>query len=255
MSKIGKWIGLAKVSFNKHSPAILTGLGVTGLFASVIFSIQATPKAMRSIESKKKKLDKEKLTVGETIGATWKHYIPTAITVATSTACIIGANSVNTRRTAALAAAYSLSETALTEYQDKVRDIIGENKETDIRSEVAAERVAANPPKTSEIVFVGNGSQLFQEDITRRYFRSDIEKVRRAELELCRIMKDDMDGYISVNDVTAMLGLPEAGRVNDDLGWFMDNGYIKFKYDYVPVGNEVCTVISYDRDPKSRYYR
>lgn len=246
-------VGPAKLYIARHAPAILTGMGIAGMVMSVIFSVKATPKAVEAIEEKKKELGKEKLTVGETIQTTWKYYLPTAITMVGSAACVLGSNSVSSRRSAAFAACCTLSETAFQEYQDKVKEVVGERKENDIRADIASDRIAADPPKTSEIVFVGDGSQLFQEEITRRYFRSDIEKVRRAELELCRMMKDDMDGYISVNDVQLMLGLPESGRVNDDLGWFMDNGYIKFKYDYVPVGNEVCTIISYGTDPHSRY--
>ena len=211
MSKIGRWMGLAKVSFDKHSPEILTGLGVTGLFASVIFSIKATPKAMKSIENKKKELDKEKLTLGETIGATWKHYIPTAVTVATSTACIIGANSVNTRRNAALAAAYSLSETAMAEYKDKVREIVGERKESDVRADIARDRMAVDPPNPSEVIITGKGETWFRESITHRYFKSDIEKVRKVENDLNREMRNE--NTISVNDMLYALGLPSDHKV------------------------------------------
>ena len=46
--------------------------------------------------------------------------IPAGVTVIAAAACIVGANSVNIKRNAALATAYSLSETALKEYQSKV---------------------------------------------------------------------------------------------------------------------------------------
>ena len=207
LNKMRKWLGLFKVEFDKHSPEILTGLGVTGMFASVIFSIQATPKAMKSIEEKKKELKKEKLSVGETIEACWKHYVPTAITLATSTACVLGANSVNTRRNAALAAAYSLSETALTEYQDKVKEVLGENKENDIRADIARDKVNADPPSANaQLVIKGKGNTLFLEPISGRYFYSEPEIVRQAGLELGHMMLNET--YISVNDVFSMLGLP-----------------------------------------------
>lgn len=250
MSKIGKWIGLMKVSFDKHSPEILTGLGITGLFASVIFSIQATPKAMRSIESKKKELDKEKLTVGETIEATWKYYIPTAVTVATSTACILGANSVNTRRNAALAAAYSLSETAMAEYQDKVREVVGERKESDVRADIARDRMAADPPNPAEVIVTGKGETWFRESITHRYFKSDIEKVRRVENDLNREMRNS--NTISVNDVLYALGLPSDHRVLGDLGWDIDRHPIEFIF--IPVMTDevgVCIELDYRFNPES----
>ena len=249
MSKIGRWIGLAKVSFDKHSPEILTGLGVTGLFASVIFSIQATPKAMKSIENKKKELNKEKLTLGETIGATWKYYIPTAITMATSTACIIGANSVNTRRNAALAAAYSLSETAMAEYQDKVREFVGERKESDVRADIARDRMAVDPPNPSEVIITGKGETWFRESITHRYFKSDIEKVRKVENDLNREMRNE--NTISVNDMLYALGLPSDHKVLGDLGWDIDKHPIEFIF--IPVMTEevgVCIELDYRFAPE-----
>jgi len=248
LSKLSKWIGLFKVEFDKHSPEILTGLGITGMFASVIFSIQATPKAMKSIEEKKKELNKEKLSVGETIEACWKHYIPTAVTLATSTACVIGANSVNTRRNAALAAAYSISETALTEYRDKVKEIIGENKEKDIRADIVRDKVNSDPPSANtQLIVKGKGSTLFFEPISGRYFYSEPEKVRQAALELGSMMLSET--YISVNDVFVMLGLPTTNRVNDYLIWDVNNGYLKIDFDYVPYENDVCWVIIYSSDP------
>lgn len=249
MSKIGRWIGLAKVSFDKHSPEILTGLGVTGLFASVIFSIQATPKAMKSIENKKKELGKEKLTLGETIGAAWKYYIPTAITMATSTACIIGANSVNTRRNAALAAAYSLSETAMAEYKDKVREIVGERKESDVRADIARDRMAVDPPNPSEVIITGKGETWFRESITHRYFKSDIEKVRKVENDLNREMRNE--NTISVNDMLYALGLPSDHKVLGDLGWDIDKHPIEFIF--IPVMTEevgVCIELDYRFAPE-----
>lgn len=255
LSKVGKWLGLFKVEFDKHSPEILTGLGVTGMFASVIFSIQATPKVMKSIEEKKKELNKEKLTVGEAVEACWKHYIPTAITLATSTACVIGANSVNTRRNAALAAAYSISETALTEYRDKVKEIMGENKEKDIRADIERDKVNSDKPGTAtQVEFVRSGDQLFKESISGRYFRSTREKVNRAELELQRMMLptdpfDTTGGYVTMDDIYIALGLPTTG---DDRVWYLKDGYITF--DLIPVftdDGDTCTVLTYGgRKPK-----
>lgn len=258
--KLRELLGLAKVEFDKHSPEILTGMGVTGMLAAVIFSIRATPKAEKAIEEKKKELDKEKLTVGETIKATWKYYVPTAITLAGSTACIIGANSVNTRRNAALAAAYTISETALQEYQDKVKEVVGERKENDIRTDIERDKLNANPPKVTQVEFVGQGDQLFKDGISQRYFKSTYERVMQAERELQRQMLpgrdpfDIDDGYITMDDVYIALGLETAG---DDRRWYLKDGYIEFKPMAILLDNgTTCTVLTYgDRKPKDKALR
>lgn len=56
--------------------------------------------------------------------------------------CLIGASSVNLRRNAALATAYTLSESALKEYREKVVETIGEKKEQAVQDAVAKERTS-----------------------------------------------------------------------------------------------------------------
>ena len=112
-----------QVTMAKHSPEILTGIGITGMVATTVLAVRATPKAIALLEEKK--LETDHISAVDTVKTTWKCYIPAAVTGITSIACLIGANSVNARRSAALATAYSLSQTALTEYKDKVVETIG----------------------------------------------------------------------------------------------------------------------------------
>lgn len=250
MSNIGKWLGLMKVQFDKHSPEILTGLGLSSMAASVIFTVSGTRKAEKAIEEKKKLLKKEKLDVRDTLEATWKYYVPSAIAFATGTACIIGANSVNTRRNAALAAAYSLSETALVEYRDKVKEVIGEAKEESVRADIARDRMAVDPPRSSEIVITGKGETHFRESITQRYFKSDIEKVRKIENDLNRQMRSS--NTISMNDVLYAFGCPSNHRVLNDIGWDIDKHPLEFIF--VPVMTDevgVCIEIDYRYLPEA----
>ena len=59
--------------------------------------------------------------------------------------CVIGAVHVDERRNAALAAACTLSESALKTYQDKVLETIGPEKEQEIRETIALEKMAKYP--------------------------------------------------------------------------------------------------------------
>ena len=118
----------------KHSPELLVGLGIAGMVSSVIFAVNATPKAMILLEDKKQELGVEKLEAKEIIKTAAPVYIPTAVSFAVSTACIIGASGVNARRNAALTAAYTLSESTMRSYRDKVLETVGEEKEREIRS-------------------------------------------------------------------------------------------------------------------------
>ena len=73
---------------------------------TTVLAVKATPKAMEKIKevekNKKEEFDRDhgyseldtmfKLTKPEVVKATWKCYIPAAISGATSIACIVGAN-------------------------------------------------------------------------------------------------------------------------------------------------------------------
>ena len=99
---ISKWT-------SKHSPELLTGAGIAAGVTTVVLAVKATPKALQLIEEEKRNRKTDHLKPVDMVKATWKCYIPAALTGTASVACIIGANSVNTRRHAALAAAYELS--------------------------------------------------------------------------------------------------------------------------------------------------
>ena len=149
-----------KKSTIKHSPEILTGIGIAGMVTTTVMAVRATPKALRLINNAELEKANEtnipyeghNLSKTEIIKVTWKCYIPAAITGSLSIVCLIGASSVNARRNAALATAYSIAETSLKEYQNKVVETIGEKKEQTIRDAVAKEKIDAHPVKESEII-------------------------------------------------------------------------------------------------------
>ena len=60
-----------KRTTSKHSPQILTGLGVAGLVTTTVLAIKATPKAVRLVEEEAYER-KEELTPMEVVKVTWK---------------------------------------------------------------------------------------------------------------------------------------------------------------------------------------
>mgnify|MGYP005766278749 CR=1 FL=1 len=142
----------ARRTLSRNSSKILLGLGIAGAFTAVGFAISATPKAMILLEEKKQELGVEKLDAKTIIKTAAPVYIPTAISMGISTGCIIAASSVNDRRNAALAAAYTMSETALRSYQDKVVETVGPEKAKEIKEAVALDKMAKCPePKNPPV--------------------------------------------------------------------------------------------------------
>lgn len=249
MGKLDAFFKSAKGELIERSPEILTGLGIASMFGSIIFSIWATPKAQKAIEKKKKETDKEKLDIWETIGASWKYYVPAAASFIGGAACVIGSDNIAKKRTAAIAAAYSITETALSEYKNKVVESLGESKDEKVREQIIDDKIRENPPKSSEVILTNKGETLFYETISGRYFKSDIERVRRVENELNRNMRTDIQ--ISVNDLYMMLGLPITNKVNDDIGWDIDHGYIEFVFSaHMSEDEQPCIAIDYRTPPR-----
>ena len=141
---IVKSLEVAKTALKKYSPQILTGIGIAGMIATTITAVKATPKALQLIDEREIKENK-RLSTTEVIKTTWKCYVPAAVTGTLSVACLIGASSVSLKRHAALATAYTLSETALKEYQEKAVEVVGEKKEQAIRDAVVKDKLAGNP--------------------------------------------------------------------------------------------------------------
>ena len=242
----------ARMWTEKHSPEILTGLGIAGMVTTTVLAVKATPKAMRLIEAKKKEEGVEKLTVLDTVKVAWKPYIPSFATGLASTACLIWASTESARRNAVLATAYQLSQTAFNEYKEKAVEVIGEKKESAIRDAVDKERIEKNPASKSEIIITEKGSTLCYDPISGRYFKSDIERIKRAENELNKRMLHDMFGYVSVNEFYDELGL-EHISIGEDLGWNVSELIdIHFGSQLTDDG-EPCVVLDYTVAPKRNY--
>ena len=146
MSKLNikKLLKTTQKGLSKHGPKILTGLGIAGMGTTVILAVKATPKAMQLIEEKKKEEEVDELSPVVVVKTAYKPYIPAVVLGISTAACLIGANTVSTRRTAALATAYKVTETALSEYKDKVTKIMGEEKAQEVSNEATSEQTIEN---------------------------------------------------------------------------------------------------------------
>lgn len=254
---LSKFARDVRLSVSKHSPEILIGFGITGMLTTTVLAVKATPKALRLIEERKEELEVESLTPVETVKTTWKCYIPAAISGAVSVACVIGANSVNARRNAALATAYKLSETAFTEYRDKVTETIGEKKERVVRDKVSEEQVKNNPVSNTEVIVTGKGNTLFFEPLSSRYFYSDLEKIKRAVNKLNYEINTSPfhNEGVTLNDFYDEVGLPGT-MTGDSLGWTISTGLIDIypSAQLVDEGEEhegePCIVLNYTNPPR-----
>ena len=254
MSKEGlkRTIKSAGRVLTKYSPGILTGIGITGMIGATFMAVKATPKALYLIEAKKEESEVEELTPVETIKTCWKCYIPATLTTVLSAVCLIGASTVSAKRNAALATAYSISEAALREYQEKVVEVIGEKKEKAVRDAVAKDQIERDPVTKSEVVIIdSNSNTLCYEPLSGRYFKSTIDKIKKAEIKLDRQMIQEM--YVSLNDFYWEIGL-DGTDLGDKMGWNLSKGYMDLSFSsQLADDGTPCAVIVYGIPPVYDY--
>lgn len=255
---LSKIVRRVQHTLGKYSPQILTGIGVAGMITTVVLAVKATPKALDLIEDKKEELDTDKLTVIDTVKVAWKPYIPAMATGVLSTVCIIGGNAVGTRRTAALAAAYKISETALHEYKDAIVETVGEEKAKEIKEKVAQNKLDKNPVVEKQIIVTNKGTFLCYDSLSGRYFQSDIETIRKAQNDINDYLFSE--DYASLNMFYDFLGL-EHTRLGAELGWKIDSGTLQIEFDSTLASDKSqgiapgtpCLVLDYNVAPKYEF--
>lgn len=250
--------------FIKHNSEILIGIGIAGMVTSTIMAVKATPKALKLIELEKKYPSNEdetlkesikygSLTYSDIIKAGWKPYLYPAILSIASITCIIGGTSINIKRNAALTTAYAITENAFTTYRNKVIETIGEKKENNIRKSIDDDKIKENQPSSSQIILTSKGNTLCMDSISGRYFRSDLDTIRKVINELNRKMT--YENYISLEDFYYELNMKPMKHA-DRLGWELDDGLLEVHFNTCLAENdEPCIVLDYNIYPKYGYDR
>jgi len=241
-----------------NSPLILTAIGVTGTITTALFAGRASFKAAEILAKEKQ----EARAVGKSatwdldlrskVDLTWKLYIPAVGTGVMTVACIVGANRIGTRRAAAMAAAYSLSEKAFSEYKEKVVEKIGDHKEQRLRDDLAQDRVDKNPVSKKEVIITGNGDVLCYDSITGRYFQSNVETLRKAQNDINHVILNDY--YASLSDFYSLIGLASTPYSNE-IGW-NSNKLLELKFSTVLAEDgRPCVSMDYEVFPIREYFR
>lgn len=238
----------------KHEPEILMAMGISGLIFSTIWSVKATIKATDKVRQYKESKQIDKITKKELFKLTWRYYWPVAASTALSIPCIIAGNKVSNKRYAALATAYTISETALQEYQEKTRELVGDRKARSIQEAVNEDKIQKTYTGTNQIIMTNNGEDLFFEPISGRYFKSTWNDISKAANDLNAKALSNVTGYITLNEWFDKLGL-ENTVVGDELGWSLQSSnrggmLIDIEISsHLTSDNRPCGAISYRYHP------
>lgn len=208
-----------------NSPTILTGVAVAGTAMTAVLTAKATIRAVELIQNEERDA---RLSTGDhtyethakrKVELTWRLYIPPVTTGLLTVTCIIGANRIGTRRAAAVAAAYTLSEQAFSEYREKVVEKLGAKKEQAVRDEIAQDRVVRRPVEENRVIIVDGKSVLCLEAFTGRYFLTDMETLRQAQNDVNHQINSSY--YASLSDFYDRIGLDHTSY-SEEVGWNAD---------------------------------
>ena len=246
MIDITKVLRTAERFVIQNSPAILSALGVAGTLATGYFATKATIQAVEKVRAE----NNPDMTKAEVVALVWQDYIPAVGAAAFTITTIIGAHHVNTRRAAAIATAYSLSERAYTEYRKNVQDHVGEKEEQRIVDKIAQDQVDRRPVSQSGPIIITDGDVLFHDRLIGRYFKSSMEKLHRAvnHINWVILHRD----YASLSDFYSELGLPTTD-FSDRVGWTTDQ-LLELDISAVLTEDEKpCIAIGFNHRPINGY--
>lgn len=241
----------ARFFFKKHDQKILTGAGIAGVTTATVLAVKATPKAMKHIEEKKKELNSEKLSASETVKAAWKDYIPAGLAYAGGVACLIESPRRGGKKIAALTAAYAMAENALNSKNEAILEAVGKKGYEKIINKVDEKLLEETPASKSEIYVSGTGETLFFDSVSKRYFTSTYDNVfRDMPIRLNQMMSDQMS--VSLNEYFMLLNIEGLGKIGEDLGWDVQDGFLKFEPgSKITDDNRTCFVIRVSREPRA----
>ena len=286
----------------KAMPTVLFACGIVGVFVSEVLCVTGTLKAEKILKEKKTvlkpgenpedvkaiyhtndkgyqesqiivKCDTMKDYRLEVIKATWKCYIPTAVTTALTLSALIASRTLTARQIALLSSAVAGTSSLVTRYRNEIRERFDETTLADIDKKVAADEIAkAKPPvvttsgllSTDVTDLSDNNEVLFFDPFTKMKFRSTKLAVLGAKYYLNRNFA--LGGCVPLSMFYEFLGmaLPEEYNYCEwDVTQMEDDGYYWIDIDLVrsdepdPETGEVYYILEYGFEPgesEDNYY-
>lgn len=256
---VSKALATAKFKFIAESPTLAIGAGVVGLGASIFLASRATLKAQHVVEEHKANLiqieadyqmikdDKDKngnikftekdyqhQQVGvllQTAGKLIKLYGPTIAIAGLSIASIVYGRNVFQNRLTSLSAAYSVVSSTLEAYRARVKEELGEEKESVVYAETIEQKAAKFADSDKKI----SKKDPYATSVYARFFdeASPCWTSRSSENRFLlhntiQLYNDILyrRGYVFLNEIYEHLGL-EPSPEGQVIGWIRDDAQPK----------------------------
>jgi len=253
-------VGRKMLILKKQSPHIFFVAGVAGTLISTVLACRATLKLSETLDDIQKDVDvakkrnetlnrlpmeleeatngfRQDLTYVYARGAVklGRLYGPSILIGVVSITALTGSHVQLTRRNAALMAAYAAIQKAFDEYRERVREEVGEAKESDLYQGLTTKTLVGDDGEEKEVKVVNPSkysvyAKFFDESSV--HWKKDPE-YNRLYIQCQQTYANDLlksRGHVFLNEVYDMLGVDrsQAGQV---VGWLLNgegDDYITF---------------------------
>lgn len=243
-SKVGRQI----LTVQKHSPALLFGVGVVGVVGAAILASRATLKLYEILDESEADLEKirglehhsysqqdrnqdQVLVYVRTAGKITRLYAPAVVVGGLAITALTGSHIILSRRNLAITAAYAALDKGFRQYRRRVVAEFGVDKDRELRYDMEDREIIEETktgPKTKTIKQIGpNGGSIYA-----RFFDEFSPNWKRQQqynqffIMAQQNYANDLlksRGHVFLNEVYDMLGISRS-REGAVVGWILDEG-------------------------------
>lgn len=228
----------------EHGHEMLAALGISGFIGAIVLAAKASPSAQKDI-CKAEEEKGEPLTKLEAVRVAGKHYIPTVVSAAGATACIVGSTVIENKKFAAVATLCQITEDNLRGLKAQMVNAIGEKKAEDVIEEATAKKVADIQVDDSMIIPTKYGESVFYDPWSGNFFGCTKDRVDKA-VNAVNLRLTGVD-FVSLNEFYDELDAPNT-QLGNYAGWTSRLGEnLSMTYGYGPSKDgRACTVMDYN---------
>lgn len=257
------------VAADKNAPMLLMIAGISGLAATVISAIKATPMAIDKMDEEianryeNGEIEYEDLPMSvaksdmtyrfeelgpkQIVKSCWKCYVPTVILGALSISAFVGSYKISTARLTAMTAMYEFTANAYDRYRRNVAKV---SPKTDVKATKAARDEKVKEIPESQFEGAPDGKEVCIDLFTGNVFYSTRNDVLQAVSRIKdRFLSGEM--FISLNEFYDEVDATHV-EVGDDVGWTPDT-YLDVQFDSMLRNGKPCLTVGYFANPRFDY--
>lgn len=237
-----------------HSAGATLVVSGAGYLCAIYTGCKATVNAVRKIDNEAEKRG-EQLSKKEIVECSWRYYATTAALATCSTIGLVFAGKNYNSQIKNLATLYAFSEAAMRDQTEAIKEYAGKKKKIsdeihDISSKKAVDRGYSD---AINVVNTGKGNDLCLDKFSGRYFRIDVQNLRKAINNANYLL--NKRGYLSYNDLFYEIGdeFQDSGY-GEIVGWNSETGLIEPRFtSALTKDDEPCLVLDFYNRPYMGY--